>query len=449
MDPGARPPCYGAAVSSATPPRGDRHAIHFAWLVRLRWASVAVQSGLVLLARLFGVELPLGWLLSVIGALAASNLACAAAASRRRPVPEPWLAGVMALDTLLLTALLALSGGPFNPFSFLYLVQIALAAVVLREAWTWALAALALLCSAVLFVVHLPLPVPEELDHMAFHLRGMWLAFGVSAAFIGYFLIRVTRALAAREAELTLAREQAARQERLASLATLAAGAAHELSTPLSTIALAAKEQARRLEKAGGGPALEDALLIRAQVERCREILAQLAADAGGHAGEAAAETPLVDLLERARIGLGTSPAVRLEVAPELRNERCRLPPRALAQALHTLLKNAQEASPTSAEVLLRASLTDGARLRLEVCDRGAGMAPEVLARAGEPFFTTKEPGSGMGLGLFLSRSLVEQLGGTLSLRSRAAEGTIVTLLLPRPGVYGAARPAAGGEEAV
>jgi two-component system sensor histidine kinase RegB len=336
----------------------------------------------------------------------------------------------MAFDTLALTALLALSGGPFNPFSFLYLVQIALAAVLLREVWTWTLAALALACSAVLFVVHRELPVPEGVNHMDFHLRGMWLAFGVTAGFIVYFLIRVTRALSARDRELAEARELASRREKLASLATLAAGAAHELATPLSTIALAAKELARHLEKSGDTVAREDALLIRERVQRCREILDQLGSDAGASAGETAAETAVEQVVTGALAGLRPAPQVRVEWASGAAASQLRVPARALAQALRSILKNAQDASPAGAVICLRVARPDGA-LHLEVHDQGAGMDPQVLARAGEPFFTTKPPGSGMGLGLFLSRTVVEQLGGHLAIESTAKSGTTVTVVLP------------------
>jgi two-component system sensor histidine kinase RegB len=409
------------------------HAINFAWLIRLRWGSIAGQLCTVLAAeRLMGLSLPVAALLTVIGVEAASNLACALAARSGRPAREGWLVAVMGFDTLVLTALLYLTGGPFNPFSFLYLVQIALAAVVLREPWTWLLVLLSMACSAVLFARHLPLDA-GDLDHMTFHLRGMWVEFVVAAAFHVYFLMRVTRALAARERDLAAAHRTAAQQEKLASLATLAAGAAHELSTPLSTIALVAKELERHLaaEASASASSVEDARLIRAQVDRCRQILERMAADAGQSAGEGMADVPLGELVARSLSGVGEQPPVRVELDEALRSVRVRLPPRAVAEAMRGLIRNAQQATATGGEVQVRARLSDGRRLEIVVRDEGAGMAPDVLARAGEPFFTTKAPGQGMGLGLFLSRALMQRLGGELRLDSRPGAGTSAMLLLP------------------
>ena len=408
------------------------HAINFAWLIRLRWGAIAGQVVTVLaVTQLLGVALPVTAVMAVIGVEAASNVLCAMLARGARPARESWLVAVMALDTLVLTALLYLSGGPFNPFSFLYLVQIALAAVVLRERWTWLLVVLAVACSAVLFAMHRPLALGgSHVDHMSFHLRGMWVAFVVAAAFIVYFLMRVTRALAARETDLQAARQLAARQEKLASLATLAAGAAHELSTPLASIALAAKELARSVGEGAPASVTEDVNLIRSQVERCREILERMAADAGESTGEGLASVTVSSLLEGALVGVRDRPPVQSEVAPSLASTSLTLPPRAVAQALRGLVKNAQDASEPDGAVRVRA-LVEGGALCIEVRDAGPGMPPEVLARAGEPFFTTKPPGQGMGLGLFLSRVLMQRLGGELRIESRPGEGTRACLVLP------------------
>jgi two-component system sensor histidine kinase RegB len=268
-------------------------------------------------------------------------------------------------------------------------------------------------------------------EHMQIHLVGMWVAFAVAAGFIVYFLLRITRALAARDAELAAARALAARQERLASLATLAAGTAHELATPLSTIALVARELDRELSDPSLYEAARaDAKLIRAEVQRCRAILDQMSMRGGEFAPETIGPVDLSHVVDEALGQLAKSPPIRVDLGASSADLKLQAPPKALSLTLQNLLKNAQEASREGDEVVLRATM-DPARLCIEVRDRGVGMSKEVLDRIGEPFFTTKAPGSGMGLGVFVSRAMVERLGGRLSVTSEPAGGTCVTIDLP------------------
>jgi two-component system sensor histidine kinase RegB len=414
-----------------SPVAPEPHAINFSWLLQLRWWAIAGQVVTIMgVDRLMHIALPLPPLFAIIAVELTTNAACALLVRAGRPVEDWWAGTIMAIDVLLLTGLLYVAGGPFNPFSFLYLVQIALAAVILRARWTWALVVLSLFGFGVLFVASRPLPLDglTHADHMRVHQEGMWVAFGVAASFIVYFLMRVRRSLEERERDLSQARQIAARQEKLASLATLAAGAAHELSTPLGTIALAARELERQSGSLDAG-AVEDVRLIRSQVERCRAILERMAADAGQTAGEGMVAVSVEELVAAALAGLPAEPPVRVELTAEARGHRLHLPPRAVAQALRGVVRNAQDASPAGV-VVVRATVGT-AGVRIEVADRGAGMPPDVLARAGEPFFTTKPPGRGMGLGLFLTRTLLERLGGQLELRSLPGAGTTAILSLP------------------
>jgi two-component system sensor histidine kinase RegB len=411
-----------------------REGINLSWLVTLRWASTAGQLVTIgVVQGLMGIRLPLVPLLGLIALGLVTNVVAFALTSRGQST-APWaIPALMIFDTLLFTGLLYWTGGPFNPFSFLYLVQIALAAVVLRAGWTWALVVLSLACSAFLFFDSEPLPLPggSHADHMRVHLVGMWVAFGVAAGFIVYFLMRITRALARREAALEEARHLAARQEKLASLATLAAGTAHELATPLSTIAVIAGELDRELSDSSKLEAARaDVRLIRREVQRCRTILDGMSLRDEELSGERPEVVELSAILQAAVADLGNGPPIRLDLHPAAVGCRLEAPPKALAATLHNLLKNAQDASAPGQEVLLSAH-RDGDRLRLEVRDRGAGMAPEVLRRIGEPFFTTKPPGQGMGLGVFVSRAMVERLGGKLSVNSEPATGTRVIIDLP------------------
>jgi two-component system sensor histidine kinase RegB len=431
----------------------DAPLINLLWLLRLRWGAVIGQATLISIVHgMMRIDLPLRALFVIIAVEAASNAGCELWA-RRRPVVREWvLAILMAFDVLLLTGLLYLTGGPFNPFSFLYLVHIALAAVVLRAGLTWALVALSLVSFGLLFVDHVWLPLAvvsanAHADHMRMHLEGMWVAFGVAAGFIVYFVQRVTRALAQREAELAAARRLTERNEKFASLATLATGAAHELSTPLSTIAVVAKELEHQLEQGNSGAgAVADARLIRDQVARCRDILVQMAADAGQGTGEAITPVTVQDLVASAMERLAGPDRVRVILNEGVRDQVLHVPLRPVAQALRGVLNNALQASPVSSEIVIEAVATSEA-LCMRVTDRGPGMTAEVLARAGEPFFTTKAPGQGMGLGLFLTRAVVARLNGRLDLESQPGLGTTATLVLPCGSSSPMYRMAADGQE--
>ncbi|MES1172501.1 MAG: ATP-binding protein [Bacteroidota bacterium] len=419
--------------------------INLGWLIRLRWWMIAGQLVAILGVRLaMGLALPLEALLVLIGLEAGLNV-FAAIVLHRREAEEWWLAGIMAFDIAMCTGLLYLTGGPSNPFSFLYLVQIALAAITLRAGWTWALTALALLGSAVLFLWHRPLPANlSHAAHMTLHLRGMWVAFGVAAAFIVYFLLRVRRALENRDAELAASRRSAARQERLASLATLAAGAAHELSTPLTTIAVVMKELEHHLTgpvAAADDETRKDIRLVREQVDRCRAILERMSSEAGTSVGEAFVQASLESVLASALSGLSPRVKVSTEIARDDQSKRLLLPARAFSQALRGLVKNAQDASPDGGQVIVRVS--HGAdSVEFEVRDRGNGIAPAIFDRIGEPFFTTKPTGLGMGLGVFLARAVAERLGGQIHLASAPGVGTTVILRLPARLIDGAIGPA-------
>ena len=413
----------------------ERNRVNLLWLIKLRWGSVAGQ-----LATIFGVsslvdlQLPLIPLLLIVAVEAASNAAASLWLSQSKAeVREYQLAGIMALDIGLLTLLLYFTGGPQNPFTFLYLVNIALAAIALQAQWTWALVALALMGVGILPIVgyrELALSHLAVSEREAILQRGMWVAFGVTAGFIVHFLWRVTGALAGRDRELLAARKATERQKQLSSLATVAAGAAHELATPLGTIALVAKELERSIPKPGSTESsLADVRLIREQVARCRLILDQMGAGLGRSSEQVVENTSLPELVRDALTGVREEPAVFVEVDDEARESVLRLPARAVSQALRALITNAQDASADQ-KVLVTGEIL-GDRVRISVHDSGPGMTDEILSRVSEPFFTTKPPGSGMGLGLYLTRAVVEGLGGSLHIESNVGKGTSVSVELP------------------
>ena len=404
--------------------------IKLEWLVKLHWIAILGESAAIVGVQLAGLmQLPLAPLAALVGFAVAVNLGLQGWLRKNPVVPDGLLAGVMLLDTAVLTGLLHLSGGHFNPFSTLYIVNVALAAVLLPPRWSWTQAVFSILAFGALFPMQqwAPFGVQEHEAMMAVHLYGMLVAVAVAAFVIVLIVQRVSRALADRDEELARERRLAEQRAKLASLVTLAAGAAHELATPLGAIAIASKELDRELSRAGASQgALEDLRLIRAQVDRCKGILQQMSARAGENAGEPIVEVSVERWVEGALDGLPGRERVRADLA--CGEVRVRGPVQGMERALRVILTNALQATP--GEVSLRARCAAGG-IAVEVHDTGAGMTPEVLARVGEPFFTTKAPGQGGGLGLFIARTLAEQLGGALEIQSQPGQGTTARITLP------------------
>ncbi|MGC4093975.1 MAG: ATP-binding protein [Polyangiaceae bacterium] len=403
------------------------------WLARLRWLALGGQIVALGCARFwFGIVLPVFAIAALVALMAASNLLLSAFL-RRNPNTRfavPLMGGLLVLDTVLLSLLLTLSGGPMNPFTVLYLVHITLSAVVLGGAWTLWIAALSVACFALLFVAPEGLSDPHaHRALMAHHLHGMWAAFTLAAVLTAYFVRRISSTIATQRERIASLREGAARNARLASLTTLAAGAAHELGTPLGTIAVAAHELELSLEKSGSDELCADARLIGEEVERCHDILAKMGSRAGLEDGPLGpiAEVELMRRL-RARFDAERAERIRVSAAPEL--PAIQAPVEELLHSLYALVKNALDASGSGAVVHVSLRREPDA-LCIAVQDAGAGMPASVLSRAGEPFFTTKDPGRGLGLGLFLTRAFAESQGGELSLESELGRGTLATLRLP------------------
>ncbi|MDP1680472.1 MAG: ATP-binding protein, partial [Burkholderiales bacterium] len=331
------------------------------------------------------------------------------------------------------------------PFVTLYLLPLSIAAAMLPAAYSWSVAGATLACYTFLLFRHLPFPqgpgsfallatlFPGGLsgEHDAhgaqadfnLHVLGMWFNFALSAVLIAWFVARMAQSLRERDRRLAAAREAALRNEQLVALGTLAAGAAHELGTPLSTIVVIAKELER--DHAHDAALVADLHLLRAQAERCKTVLTSLSARAEA-ATCIACEDYLRQLIEqwqliRPQVKISTHFAGSQPV-PRLAVERT------LDQALLNLLNNAADASPEGIEL---AGRWDAAQLTLEILDRGPGISAEVAARAGEAFFTTKSPGGGLGIGLFLANATIERFGGAVKLFNREQGGVCVRVILP------------------
>jgi two-component system sensor histidine kinase RegB len=416
---------------------GGETARHLAlrWVVRLRYGFIAGEAALVAALR-FGLQIAM--LPSVVGPVVGLQILSNWMLARRMQglgeKAEHVVGALFVLDTICLTIILGLSGGPANPFSLLYLVQIAFSAIVLRRLWTWTLGLISTVSFGLLFWVSRDVPAFHEhglTGEFSLHLLGMWLAFATAALLISFFVGKLSAESRKKEREILLMQKRLAISERLTSLVTLSAGAAHEIATPLATIAVTAKEMEYEASVHLGNEGIkQDAQLIRSQVERCRLILERMGAQGAELFGETPNATDLHELLvqvkerfpnqcERIQVHTNGTPA-----------EKSVIPVRAAVEALSGLVKNALDASPNGEPVVLEAGSVDQ-RVRFIVRDEGQGMTPEVLERVAEPFFTTKGPGQGMGLGAFLAHLFAQTLGGQLSFESKPGHGCTAILELP------------------
>lgn len=399
--------------------------------IRLRWCAFFGQL-LVLIAAVGFFDLTLPWekILLLLAIIPVSNLAARTLfASKIRE--EQLVGGLLVLDTILLTAVLREAGGPTNPFTIVYLLHVVLAAVMLTPAWTWSIAALS--CTGFFSLFVSSRAVPEWEHHGAhhgfsLHLHGMLAAYITVAFLVAYFLSKIVGELRRKEHRLSRLEHIAANQQRLTTLTTMTAGAAHELGTPLGTIAIVSHELEKALErKYPDKLLLEDVALLKSEISRCKKVLEELAKQSGDLLGEYLESLSASQLIAEAIVPLAAENRVNVSGSTDLLLHR--VPRNALTIALRALLKNALEASensPIEVEVTQR-----NQEVQFQIRDRGMGISSENLERIGEPFFSTKGAGKGMGLGVYLTKLTAEQLGGTLSFASKLGEGTQALFSFP------------------
>ncbi len=400
-------------------------------LVVLRWLAVTGQLAAVLVVHYgFGFPLPLVPALLAIAASALLNLALMGTQRLDRLARPDEAAAQLGFDIVQLAILTGLTGGLDNPFVMLMVAPVAIAASVLPRNHALALGALAALCAAALLVLWLPLPWTETGLHLPpLYRAGVVVALLIAIAFAGLAASR-----GAAEAERmsgALAETQAvlAREERLTALGGLAAAAAHELGTPLATIQLVAKEMARALPKEG--PLAEDARLLVEQAERCRDILARLSRG-GLEDDPGMLRAALPALLEEAASPLrGLGPDIVIALQGEGEAPVLRRGPETLF-VLETLLENAVDFARN--EVRATAEW-DAHTVRVTIEDDGPGFAPDILPALGEPYLTTRARGDGpggLGLGVFIARTLIARTGGELRFANRPEGGARAAAIWPR-----------------
>lgn len=431
-----------------------RLLVNATWIIKLRWLAVIGQL-LTIAAVVYGlrIELRMTWpLLVLILSTAVSNLLLMVWLRHWRQLvsyeARHWhlvLGLVMIMDLLSLTSLLFATGGTNNPFWVFFYVNVSLAALVLSRSWAWAINLLSVACFGFLLFEHIelreltpagwPLSI-RQAGSPSLHQLGLLIGYTLSSGVLVYFLTRLTGEVEQQEEILRQAQQNQARSEKLEALGTLAAGTAHELATPLSTIAVVAGDVAKFFEEhppehPEAQDVVEDIQLIRSQLDRCRSILNRMAGQAGQAIGESIRPINMADFWELVLADLPDRNQVQLQMADDVAFEQAAVPVVVLSQAVRGLVQNALDADPQRRGV--RVTVERFAQhLTWEIADLGEGMPPEVLKRVSEPFFTTKPTGKGMGLGVFLAKNVIERLEGSIDFQSVAGQGTKVTIRLPR-----------------
>ncbi len=407
-------------------------------LTTVRYIALAGQVlSLFFFSQIYPLGLPLTTITCLVIFFAAVTLLTHWRSYLSTPISENEFCGHLLVDIFALTSVMYFSGGATNPFISYYLVPISIAAITLPAVMTWSLTGVSLAAySSLVFFNH---PIESLAPHSAhdsanaalgtlhtgnLHILGMWINFALSAGLITYFVVRMADALRRQEVELSAQKEEQMQDEQLLAIATQAAGAAHELGTPLNTMKLIIDDlEDSQLNEAQ----LKDVRTLNQQIQRCHKTLQNLIRAASiAEEGETpiSVATYLTDLIDNWQL-------IRPDVHPTLTMvDTC--PPISacfhpvIQQSLQNLLNNAADASPQQIEIHIG---WDDRELHLEIRDHGPGITPEQAEKLGRPT-TSNKPG-GMGIGLFLSHNSLNRHGGQVSLTNIAEGGLLTSVILP------------------
>jgi len=404
-------------------------------LIKLRWLAVAAMASAALLSRSLVGSFDLAIRLLVLAVLVASVNAALLwgskldkGSARNALTISPF--AQLSFDLACWSVFCFLSGGATNPLITVFLPLVAMGAMVLERLQAWLLGSMAILAYSYLWYFYQPLSIQDAQVATQLHLFGMWLVFVVSDIMVIWFILQVTRALRARDAELAATREQAIRNDWVVSIGSLAAGAAHELSTPLGTLNLLIDELLEEYTETGSGSLRSDLELMRRQVESCKQSLHQLTQRSEENSYRQVVAPWLKRLGDSWQV-MNPAASITMEIPAALNGYEV-IGDVSLERALVNALDNALNAG--AIKVVLSASL-DQQQLLLTIEDDGSGISPEAVAafEAGQPVASAK----GMGVGLLLARAAIERHGGSFEITAMADRGvqgnrgTRVKIMLP------------------
>jgi two-component system sensor histidine kinase RegB len=430
---------------AATAASRARGRVRLGTLSNLRWLAIAGQSAALLVVHSFlELSVPLILCIAPIAVSALLNTVIAVAYPSTRRLSSREATAFLAYDIVQLAVLLFLTGGIENPFALLFIAPVVVSAATLDVQSTFFLGALSFIGITVCSFVYFPLPwLPgEPFSLPPLYRVGIWVSLVMGVGFTAMYAWRTANESVRMSAALAATQLALAREHRMSALGALAAGAAHELGTPLGTIALVAHELERDLPE--GSHYADDLRLLRTEADRCRDIIARLAQPEETVLGQVE-RMPLGALLDdmaephrevdvAITIDIPSGPAPKVWRVPEFRH------------GLGNLIENASDFA--TKEVVLRARWDDK-RISVDVIDDGPGFSAEIFEQIGEPYVTSRprarnlpEPAGfgkpeGMGLGFFIAKTLLERLGGTVVAKNRAEGGAMISVSWPRGAIDG------------
>ena len=439
-----------------SPTGAERGRVRLRTLSNLRWLAIAGQSAsLFLVYFAFGYPLPLTYCIAAIAASAVLNVVLALRYPPSHRLSNREATFYLSFDVVQLAALLYFTGGIANPFSLMFVAPVVIAAATLNLGNTLILAFIAFISVSIIGMVHYPLPWPvgEPLMLPQLYQGGIWAALIIGIGFTSVYAWRIASEATRMSAGLAATQLALSREHRLASIGALATAAAHELGTPLGTIAVVARELERGMKE--NSPEIEDVRLLRAQAERCRAIIAQLATPEEGMLG-ATSRLPLGALLDDIAASYRGGDIDIVVTAPDTGTPEpqvWRVPE--LLHGLGNLIENAADFA--SNQVRIAAGWNE-TQLSVVIEDDGPGFAPEIYERIGEPYVTSR-PGhyalgetemgprgsldehEGMGLGFFIAKVLLEQTGGVVKAINPDSGGARVSIIWARGVIDGEEPP--------
>ena len=428
------------------------------WLFILRNLMILSEVILIVLSVYgLGINLPEQQLWLVVLSTGAVNLYTAMRLETDDPVTELEIFSQISIDVFAIAALLYLTGGASNPITWVFLLPLIITAIMLPQAYAWYMVILTTSLYTMLIAFNIPLPsiephMPEpamvhsnaetyrmlqnahvmhDKSYFSLHMFGMWFGFVFSAGLVAFFVVELARTLKIQERSLAEARENALRDERVVALGTLAASAAHDMGTPLGTIAIVAHELEQEYPEHRYPDLHEKMMIMQRQISRCKEALSVMSASAGEMRAESGRVILLIDYIDDVINQWRThKPGAKLNffIAPDVATDAKIIAERTLTHSLINILNNAAEASPAEMGIEFHASW-DLDFITINIRDFGPGFPPEIVEFAGKQPVVSKK--RGLGVGLFLTYSTINRLGGKINLSNSDSGGACVEIILP------------------